>query len=338
VAWRICCLLAVACAVGCLPKGSKPEVVAYTALDQEFSKPIYLDYEAEKGTKVLAKFDIESTKTVGLTAALMAERDHPRCDVFWNNEVLNTIRLEKQGLLEVYRSPAARNFADTYKSKNGAWHGLAARARVLIVNTDLLRPEDYPTSIYDLANEKWKGKAAIAKPVAGTTATHIACLYASLGEEKAQEYLRSIIQNEVQVLGGNKQVALAVAGGHVTFGLTDTDDAIIEMEKGQPVAIVYPDREKDQLGTLFIPNTVAMIRGCPNPEEAKRLIDYLLSAPVEEKLAKSGSAQIPLNPEVKVKLRVETPATVHAMKADFEAAAEHWDAAQKFVKETIAKD
>lgn len=325
---------------GCLPSAppGSAEVVAYTALDQEFSEPIYEDYEKQHNVKVLAKFDIESTKSVGLTAALIAEKDTPRCDVFWNNEILNTIRLDEQGLLEVYRSPAAESFPGTFKGKNGTWQGFAARARILLVNTDLVKENDRPKSIYDLADTNWKGKTAIAKPLAGTTATHVACLFASLGEEKAKSFIQSLMENDVQVLGGNKQVALAVSSGQVAFGLTDTDDAIVEIEKGLPVAIVYPDRGEEDMGTLFIPNTVAIIKGCPHPEQAKKLVDYVLSPAVEEKLALGGSAQIPLNPQVKTKTRVETPQTVKAMPADFAAAAKQWDAAQKFVKETIAKE
>ncbi len=338
LSWRILPILILGLTCGCIQNNEGQEVVVYTALDQEFSEPIYEDYEKATGVKVLAKFDIESTKTVGLTAALIAESNQPRCDVFWNNEILNTIRLEQQGLLEVYVSPSAYPFPRFTKSGSGAWQGFAARARILLVNTDLVKQEDHAKSIFDLANSKWKGKVAIAKPVAGTTATHVACLFATLGDERAISLLTSLVENEIQVLGGNKQVALAVSSGQVAFGLTDTDDAMIEVEKGSPVVIVYPDREEKQLGTLFIPNTVAIIKGCPHPQQAKKLVDYLLSPAVEERLAKGGGAQIPLNPAVKTKARVETPATVKAMPADFEAAAKKWETAQKFVKVTMAKE
>ena len=49
---------------------------------------------------MLAKYDDESTKTVGLTNVIIQEAGRPRCDVFWNNEILNTLRLEEKGLLE----------------------------------------------------------------------------------------------------------------------------------------------------------------------------------------------------------------------------------------------
>jgi iron(III) transport system substrate-binding protein len=309
------------------------EVVVYAALDREFSEPVLADFEKETGIRVLPKYDVESTKTVGLTAAIIAEAARPRCDVFWNNEILNTLRLEKQGLLDAYRSPGAESYPQMYRSPSGAWHGFAGRARVLIVNTNLVSESERPRSIYDLANPKWRGKVGIARPVAGTTASHVACLFAALGEAKAKEYLLSLRANDVQVLGGNKQVALAAASGQIAFGLTDTDDAIIEIERAGPVAIVYPDREAGELGTLFIPNTLAIIKGGPNPAAARKLVDYLLSPAVESKLAAGASAQIPLNPQVETQPRVETPRTVKAMQVDFTAAASHWDAAAKFIQE-----
>ena len=312
---------------------SQNELVVYTALDREFSEPVLTEFTKESGIRVLPKFDGESTKTVGLTQAIIAEASRPRCDVFWNNEILNTLRLRDRGLLEAYHSPAAEGYPELFRAADGTWHGFAARARVLIVNTELVPKGERPSSIQDLADPKWKGKVGFAKPLFGTTATHGACLFAVWGEDQAKDYFRRLKANEAQVHSGNKQVALAVAAGKMAFGLTDTDDAIIEIENGRPVEIVYPDREADQLGTLFIPNTVAIIKGCPHPEAAKKLVDYVLSPEVEEKLALCPSAQIPLNPKVKLKPRVETPQTVKAMQVDFSAAAKQWDAAAKFLRD-----
>ena len=114
-----------------------------------------------------------------------------------------------------------------------------------------------------------------------------------------------------------------MADGQIAFGLTDTDDALIEQAAGKPVAIVYPDQGEGQLGTLFIPNTIALIQGAPHGEDAKRLVDFLLSPKVERMLAEGASAQIPLNLKVKGSNRVETPQTVRAMEVDFGEAARH---------------
>lgn len=314
-------------------------VVVYAALDREFSEPVLARFEQETGIRVLPKYDDESTKTVGLTNAIIQESNRPRCDLFWNNEILNTLRLEQKGLLDTYYSPTATDYPEMYRSPDGAWHGFAGRARVLIVNTDLVAEEERPTSIYDLADPKWKGKVGIARPIAGTTASHAAVLFTELGEAKAKEFFQSLKANDIQILSGNKQVATACASGQIAFGLTDTDDAIIEIDRANPVAIVYPDQADDQLGTLFIPNTLAIIKGAPHPEQAKRLVDFLLSPSVEEQLAQGVSAQIPLNPNVTTVPKVKTPKSVKAMQADFPAAARAWDAAAKYIQnEFLAAD
>jgi iron(III) transport system substrate-binding protein len=311
-------------------------VVVYTALDREFSEPVLEAYSKRTGVRILAKYDVESTKTVGLTNLIIAEAVRPRCDLFWNNEILNTLRLKDKGLLASFRPAHAADLPETFRAKDGTWYGFAARARILIVNNKLVPEASRPKGIHDLLDPKWKGKIAIAKPLFGTTATHAACLFTAWGDEKAKTYFRDLKANGVQVLSGNKQVAQAVGSGQAAFGLTDTDDAMGEIDAGNPVTIVYPDREANALGTLFIPNTLAILKGAPHRKEAEALADYLLSPEVEAALAAGPSAQIPLLTTTKAPTRVETPRSVHAMQVDFEAAAKIWDRVAAFLAAEFA--
>ncbi len=306
-------------------------VVVYSALDREFSEPILKAYGQKSGTRVLPKFDVESTKTVGLTNLIIAEAERPRCDLFWNNEILNTLRLKEKGLLAPFRPSHAGDLPETFKAKDGTWYGFAARGRILIVNTKLVAEAERPKGIKDLLDPKWKGKIGIAKPLFGTTATHAACLFAAWGDEKAKSFFHELKANGVQVFSGNKQVALAAGSGEIAIGLTDTDDAMGEIDAGSPVSIIYPDREPGGLGTLFIPNTLAVIKGSPHQKEAQALAEYLLSPEVEAALARGPSAQIPLLKSTNVEARVETPKTVRAMEVDFEAAAKLWDRVAAFL-------
>jgi iron(III) transport system substrate-binding protein len=196
---------------------------------------------------------------------------------------------------------------------------------------------DYPKSINDLIDPKWNQRVGVAKPLFGTTATHAACLFATLGEERAKDFFVQLKKN-ARIYSGNKQVARAVSAGQVVFGLTDTDDAVIEIENGYPVAIVYPDQDKEAAGTLFIPNTLAIIAGGPNRRHAERLIDFLLSPDVEKRLAEGRSAQIPLNRNTKANVRVETPDTIQAMAVDFPAAAQMWDKTSKYLAAQFVSD
>jgi iron(III) transport system substrate-binding protein len=331
-------LLIGGCGSGLAPVKPSGAVTVYTALDREFAAPILEAYAQRTGVRVLPKFDVESTKTVGLTNLILAEAVRPRCDLFWNNEILNTIRLKEKGLLIPFRPMHVDALPETFRARDGTWYGFAARARVLLVNTRLVAEASRPRGLQDLLDPAWRGKTAIAKPLFGTTATHAACLFAVWGSEQARTYFSALKANGVQVLSGNKQVAQAVGSGQAAVGLTDTDDAMGEIAAGSPVAIIYPDRQAGELGTLFIPNTLAVIKGAPHPAAALALADHLLSPQVEAALAEGPGAQIPLLQTTQAPARVETPRTVHAMEVDFEAAARLWDETARFLADTFTGD
>jgi iron(III) transport system substrate-binding protein len=85
----------------------------------------------------------------------------------------------------------------------------------------------------------------------------------------------------------------------------------------------------------LIPNSVCLIRGSRHRQEAQRLVDYLLSGEVETKLAQGPSAQLPLGRRVTVRPRVQGAQPLRPMPADFAAAAESWDAAARFLRDTF---
>jgi iron(III) transport system substrate-binding protein len=309
------------------------EVVVYTALDRQFSEPILHDFTARTGIRANAVYDTESTKTVGLANRLKAEARRPRCDVFWNNEILNTLLLKKAGLLQPCHPANAEEYPRAFRDPEGYWCGFAARARVIIVNTDLVPPDEWPTSLNDLTQPRWKGRAGIAKPLFGTTASHVACLFAFLGQPKAVDLLAALKNNEIQIVAGNRACAELVAGGRLALALTDTDDAVAELDAGRPVRIVFPDAAAGQMGTLLLPNTLALVKDCPHPHAGRQLIDYLLSPEIEGRLAAGPSAQIPLHPATKAPSRVGDLASLHVMNVDWSQAADAFRAATDYIEE-----
>lgn len=330
--WSIvsACLL-----MGCIDQRTD-EVVVLSALDREFAAEVLADAGAELNLPLRIKYDVESNKTVGLTNEIIRNARRPRADLFWNNEILHTLRLKELGLLEAVtptlRSELLQRFPERFVSPSGHWFGFAARARILIVNTDLMPEEkDRPDSFADLADTRFAGKCTLARPLFGTSATHAAVMFDSLGETKATELYRGIAKNAV-VQGGNKQVAQKVAAGEFLFGLTDTDDSLIEIDAGSPVAIVFPDQADDEGGALLIPNTLCIIKNGPNTVGAQRLLRRLLAVDVEERLAKGRSGQIPLADDVATGSRA-VPESLKVMDVDFESAAARWEVAARLLKE-----
>ena len=300
-------------------------VTIYCAADDVHAQPI-LDAASAAGIAIREiKYDVEANKTVGLVATLRLEKAHPKCDVFWNNEPLHTMRLADEGMFEPYESPQAADIPAQFKDAKGRWTGFGARGRILIVNTDLVKPDEMPKSMDDLLDPKWKGRCALARPLAGTTMTQVAVLFGVLGKEKALDWCKGLHANGVVFPSGNGPVASAVAAGQLAWGFTDTDDFRKVEAAGKHVARVYPDQESGKPGTLVLPNTVALIKGGPRTEAAKKLIDFILRKETEAALAASDGAHIPLRAAVARPAHVKGPPEFRAMQVDWSEVAGHYD-------------
>ncbi len=309
---------------GCV-RQPEDAVVIYSAADREYAAPILAAFaRRHQPVEVVPQFDVESTKTVGLVTRIESEASRPRCDVFWNNEIMHTLRLEQQGLLQPIDWELPTNWPRHMRGPNGHWVGIAARARVLLVNRERLPDAaQWPSSVAELADPKWQGQCGVAVPLFGTTATHFAVIAQRLGDSSAAEFFQSVKENAL-VLAGNKQVAQAVSSGRLAFGLTDTDDALIEMDSGLPVAIVFPDQAPGQPGTLRIPNTIAVLKGAPIRWLPRRIAQYLVSEDTEGRLAMGASGQFPIRPQHPQASRAASESPVRWMDADFHAAAKAW--------------
>ncbi|MEM1178322.1 MAG: extracellular solute-binding protein [Acidobacteriota bacterium] len=296
--------LLLASALGCAPPGEAPfeqllrSVVVYSDVEREIAEPILsacgdterLTVETVFGDEPLSNDDLEF-------------------DVLWT-EVPVPLHSLSRSSLRPYAPAEDFNLSRTLRDLNGSWTGLAARAQVLLVNTDLVPDAERPTSILDLGAPQWSGQTAIASPLEGPTALHVAALFTAWGQGRTEAFLDDLKTNGVQIADSNQAVAQLVADGEIAFGLTDTDHAHRALEAGHPVAVIYPDQVKSERGApgaFVIPTSISLIRGRPNPS-ADQLAACLLSPESQRKLAKNA-ARIPL------RWGVETPPHVKPLES-----------------------
>ena len=307
------------------------EVTVYTSVDQVFSNPIFRDFEAKSGMTVRAVFDTEETKSTGVLNRLIAEANHPQADVFWSGDPVRPLVLVQRELVQPYLAPNAASVPAAFRGADGTWTGSAARARVLLVNKNKVAAGEAPRSIRDLANPRWKGQCAMANPLFGTTTMHVAALFSVWGEAKAQAFLNELKANQVRIASSNGEVKRLVAAGEVAFGLSDTDDAHEALEEKAPIDVVYPDQD-DALGTLIMPTSVILMKGAPHLEEAKKLVDYLVSAEVERKMAELA-AHMPLRADVPVPQGVRRASELRSMQVDYAKVASAMEANQPWLRQ-----
>jgi iron(III) transport system substrate-binding protein len=315
--------------VGC-GSASERTVVVYVSEDQVFSEPILEDFEKDTGIKVNAVFDTEESKSTGVMNRLLAEKSNPQADVYWANEPVRADVLRQQGISAPFRPQAASAIPDQFKDPQGYWTGFSARARVFVVNTSAKSSPDGVLSYVDPRN---KGKGVIANPLFGTTTAQMAALFTVWGDEQARRFLGSMKTNGVKVSTSNGESSDFVASGEFEFALVDSDDAVDRMRRGRPIRIVYPDQGEGQIGALILPNAVALIRGGPNPEDAKKLLEYLVSPDTERKLALADCAQIPLHPGVEGPRELKPMSEIRAMNVNYAELGAKLQAIQPVLKE-----
>lgn len=287
----------------CLPPAAMAQVVVYTSTDQEYAEVVLKEAEAAMAQKVTAVFDAEASKTVGLERRLVAEKSKPKADLFWNSEFLRTHRLDRQGVLAA--TAVDKSFA--IPSNVTAPHsvGIGIRSRVIAVHTSSVKEADRPKRLEDLADPRFKGKVAIARPLFGTTSTHFAALHAQWGAAKFTAFLQALKKNDVAILPGNGDVRDAVAAGRMAVGLTDTDDAIGAIKRGQPLAMIFPDQ--DGSGAFGVYMTVGLVKGGPNPAGAQKLLEFLVSEKTEARLIELGAVQLSVRPNGPVAKEIGSP-------------------------------
>ena len=318
--------------VGCGSIQEARSVVAYVSEDQVFSDPILRDFERETGIRVYAVFDTEETKSTGVMNRLLAERNNPQADVFWANEPIRAERLKQEGLLTPYVSSSSEGIPAAFKDAEGYWTGFSARSRPLVVYRNVT---EQPASILDYTDPRYRGRTVIANPLFGTTTVAVAVLFLLWGDEPAVAFLERMKENDVRIASSNGESADLVASGEFMFSWVDSDDVFSRISQGKPVEIVHPDQGTDGIGTLILPNAVMLIRGSPNPDNGKQLIDYLLSKETERKLASSDAAQIPLHGGVEAPPHVPRIENLRAIEINYAEVAQKMTEIQPYLKQWV---
>ena len=118
------CLTICAFVYGCVADGSRDSLTLYCAHDLPFVESLVAEFETETGIDVAIVADTEATKSLGLVRRIVAEKDAPQADVFWNNQLLGTLELAEQDLLAPLAVPNVQRIPDAHRGET--WAGFGA--------------------------------------------------------------------------------------------------------------------------------------------------------------------------------------------------------------------
>lgn len=243
---------------------------------------VYVAHNADQYNTVIQEFqeiyDIEVLAvSLGGGDALQrvaAEAENPQCDVVWG-PTTDSLEAYKSYFQPYTYSDAANTFTNL-NDPEGLWTAESQQPSVLMYNKELVSEEDVPKTWEDLLDPKWEGKIASANPGSSSSAYTILCtavMSTSDGDyEKGWEYVNKLA-SQIIISGGSSSVYKGVADGEYPLGLTLEQLAYVYVSANpDKVGMVYPEN-----GSSNAPDGFAMIKNCPEPENAKIFMDFLLS-------------------------------------------------------------
>jgi iron(III) transport system substrate-binding protein len=272
-------VLTLACAAGSVADiaHAQQKVVIYTSNESTLNELAFGAFSKETGIQV----ESVSAGSGVVFKRVQAEKDRPQGDIVWgvSRSLLETNR--------AYFTPYASQNSDAipaeYRDPNNLWIGNNLHLLVILQNTKALPESEGPKSWGDLLNPKYKGKIAFTDPAnsgaAYSTVTMLVDLWG--GGDAGWQKVKALFAN-VKVLNRSSLVFQGVGNGEYPLGVSLEYAGYLWAHNGAPVKTIYPSE-----GTWAAMEGVAIIKGGPNPESAKKFVDWINRKETREMILKS---------------------------------------------------
>ena len=257
------------------------------------------------------KLDYQSAGAGKLMAKIAAERESGKilADVLWTSEVPDFYQLKAQGLLQPYMPAESKALLQPAARLRRLVHrGAPGHAGHRLQHALIKEP---PKTWADSQKPAFKGAYGIANPaLSGTAYMSVAVLSKAFG----WKYFEGLRANGAKMGKGSGQVVDDTASGDLVASLAVDYITLDKIDKGATLALVYPPE------MLVIPSPIAIFKGSPNIEAAKKFVDFVLSKEGQTIIANEGT--LPVRADVKVPERFKLPpvdeAVKRAMKIDYQ--------------------
>jgi iron(III) transport system substrate-binding protein len=251
-------------------------LVVYTARSESLNNAVIPNFEKDTGIKV----EVIVAGTGELVKRVESEKNSPMGDILWAAD--ETMLSSKKDLFMEYVSPEDENMMGGFKNKTGYFSPAFADPTVFIVNKDIIG-DIKVEGFEDLLNPELKGKIAFGDPANSSSAFQSlsAMLYA-MGDgdpmsNEAWDFVEKFIANlDGKMMSSSGQLHKSVADGEYPVGLTWEDPVVNYIKNGAPVEVVFPKE-----GAIFPGESVQIIKGAKNAENAKKFVDYVLSEKIQ---------------------------------------------------------
>jgi len=233
----------------------------------------------------------------GVVERIAKEKSNPQADVLVTLPPFIQ-RAAATGLLDVYISPEAKAIPAADKDPKGQFVALVNNYMNFIYNATVL--SEPPKSFADLLDPKFKSKLQYSTPgqAGDGTAVMIQLIHAYGSKDKAFEYFKKLQDNNVGPSASTGKLTALVNKGELYVANGDIQMNMAQMADNPNIKVFWPDGPDGKRSTFALPYYVGLVKGAPNAEAGKKLIDFLLSADAQKSVS-AIAIGLPVRSDVK---------------------------------------
>jgi iron(III) transport system substrate-binding protein len=250
--------------------GDGGTLTVYSGREEELVGPLFERFEEETGIDV----DVRFGDSAELAATIAEEGDNSPAGVFFAQDPGSLGSVE--GNLAPLPDDLLERVPERFRDSDGRWVGTSGRVRVIAYNTETLREDEVPDSVWDLTDPRWKGKIGIA-PTNASFQAFVTAFRLAEGEERAREWLVALKENDPQTYERNTPIVEAVAAGEIELGLVNHYYLYLVKEEQPDAPVANHFLGDGDPGALVSVAGVGVLETADDRETAERFVEFLLS-------------------------------------------------------------
>lgn len=252
--------------------GSSDDVITvYSGRTSNLIGPLLEAFVDHTGIDVEVRYG----QSADLALLIDQEGDRSPADVFISQSPGAVGFLAGKGRLRPIGDEVLSLVPATFRNVDGLWVGISGRVRVIVYNRDLVDPSELPRTVFELTDERFRGRVAVAPPN-GSFQDFVTAMRETHGDDATLAWLEGLVANDARTYANNTSIVQAVGRGDVPMGLVNHYYNFRAKAEDPGVAsenYYFPDRD---IGSLMIVTAIGVLGTTDNPELADRLVKFML--------------------------------------------------------------
>ena len=249
------------------------KLLIYTPHGQDLLKDFVARYKQVHPETDVQVLDMGSQEVLG---RVRAERNRPLADLWWGAAHTTFQQAAEENLLAAYHPSWADKVPATSHDPQDRWYGTYETPEVIVYNSEAVSAGEAPKDWDDVLDAKWRDKILIRNPnpsdsMRAIFGAMIWRFYKDTGSpEKGYDWLRRLDANVHEYTADGTFLVQKLARREGIISLWDMPDVKVYQGKGLPIAYTIPTS-----GTPVVIDAIAVVRGAPHEEEARRFYEFV---------------------------------------------------------------